>query len=433
MRRDFVRIWGSQIVSNLGDWVYPLAVAITLSQRLDGGSLARTMAFLVIAQVGSQSVFGALLAGSIVDRFSRRRVMIVADIVRALAVGSLLLTSTPSPLHFGVVAVCLGIFGSMFQPALLSSIPNVVDEERVVAANAVIGTTLHASIMLGPAIGALLVSTLGFAPAFAVNALSFAISALLLAGVRLPRPTKEEGQPWTPIEDLKEGTRYILRSPLVRGMMISFGLLFLVAGGKPALEPVFVRDVLTPGGSLSARAWVLGLLTIAWGGGMVLGSAIAPALCKRWRRERLIGASVLVSGACILLGALVGIVPVVGAAWLIAGAGNGVVNVSLDSLLQERTPDEVRGRVFSALDAVVYGSYLLGALLVAEVGSRLPVSTAFVAIGVGFLAVGLLALRLIPVGQPHAVEETTLVALPDVDGTSSAPETTVPDLIATAE
>jgi hypothetical protein len=112
-QRSFVRVWLAQAVSNFGDFAYSLAVAVTVVERGEGVGVLATV--LIVQAV--PAVLMGLLGGPLVDRFSRRRLMIGADVCRALAVGSLLLADTPSSAHILVVAASLGTFGALFQPA----------------------------------------------------------------------------------------------------------------------------------------------------------------------------------------------------------------------------------------------------------------------------------------------------------------------------
>jgi MFS family permease len=392
--RRFLRFWGSQIVSNIGDWAYVLAVAVVLSQRLEGAGLARTMALMLAAEVAPSALFGILLAGPIVDRFPRRRLMVLADVARAVAVGSLLLVSAPTPLHFVLVAACLGLFRALFQPALMASLPGVVAEDQLVRANAVITGTFHLAVMVGPPIGALLVSSFGATAALAVNAISFVVSGILLLGLPSFRPAREDGDAWRPVADLAAGARYILRAPIARGVTIVMGLVLAFAAWKSPAEIVFVRDVLAQG-SLARLAGILGILTASWGSGMVLGSLLAPALSERIPRERLLGLCVGVVGGCFLVASrATGVAPVM-LCWAVAGTAGGLVNVSYETLLQEHTPDAFRGRVFATVEAAQDAAYLVGALGVAAIGVTNGAAM-FAASGIAFVGVGLVALSIMP-------------------------------------
>ena len=393
--RSYRRLWAAQGISNLGDWVYALAVAATLSDRVGGPQLATSLSILLIAQVAPAAVFGVLFAGPLVDRRSRRGLMIWADVLRAVAVGSLLVSPAPSPGHFYAVAAALGLFGAAFQPSLMASIPNVVPRDRVVAANALVAATYHLAVMAGPALGAFLVGALDPRPVFGLNAASFVLSAALIVGTRLPPPARPDAEA-APLRDLREGMRYILVTPLVRGVLVVTGIVMLAAATKAPLEPLFVRDVLTPQGDFADRARVLGMITTAWGLGMLLGSGGAPALARRWHREHLLPASIAVVGLAVLAVSRTTDFQTVLLAWLVAGAANSVGNVSYESLLQERTPDAFRGRVFAASEAVLDGSYLAGAFLAGMLGVWLGASGAFLVSGVILLSAAILARAVLP-------------------------------------
>ena len=135
----------------------------------------------------------------------------------------------------------------------------------------------------------------------------------------------------------------------------------------------------------------LGILTSAWGGGMVLGSFLAPAIAARLSRERAIAVAIAVAGGAFVMAAGATSVWPVALAWAVAGATSGLANVAYETLLQEHTPDGFRGRVFATVEAVQDAMFLAGALLVATVGAAGgfgPVGLAF--LGVAAVAVGVL-------------------------------------------
>jgi MFS family permease len=402
--RRFLRLWGAQVVSNVGDWAFVLAVAAALTARLDGADLARAMALVAASAVGPSALAGLLVAGSIADRFDRRRVMVVADLIRAGAVATLLLVPDPGILHVALVAVCLGLCQSVFQPSLMASLPHVVGKDQLVHANAVTTGTYHLSIMVGPAVGAILVATAGPASAFALNALSFVVSAALLARIPLGRAERAEADGWEPVRDLVEGARYIVRTPLTRGIAVVMGLALMLVAAKGPIEILVVRDRVTDG-SLGAVARALGVLTAAWGSGMVLGSLLAPAATAHASRERLLAAAAMVTGGCFLAANQLRSVLPVAALWLVAGAATGVANVAYETLLQERTPDGLRGRAFATTEAVQDLMYLAGALAIAAIG----VGGSFAPLGVAFVGVGLVTLGLL---VPPAATEPTAVREP---------------------
>lgn len=420
--RNFMRVWGAQGVSNLGDWVYALAVAATLASR--GGTraqVAQTLALLLVVQVGPAALCGFLFAGPLVDRFPRRTLMVVADVLRGLSVATLLFDPHPSPAHFYAVAVCLGVFGAVFQPALQSSIPNLVDPDRLVAANALVATTYQFAVMAGPALGGVLVASFAPRVVFSLNALSFGVSAAFLAFTQIPHAVRTHA--WEGLRaaksDLAEGFRYAMSSRLIRGIFIATTVVMLGAASKTPVEPLFVRQVLTQGADLARTAQVLGLITGAWGMGMLFGSFAAPALARRWPRERLLPVAIAVVGTLVLLVSRTTDFSTVLLAWLAAGSANAVGNVSYDSLLQEWTPDALRGRVFAASEAVLDSAYLAGAFLAGWLAGAYRASTALSVSGAILLLAAALGWILIPTRSTSAGAEPAPTAVPERASTTA--------------
>jgi predicted MFS family arabinose efflux permease len=411
----FMRVWAAQSVSNLGDWVYTLAVVASLAGR---GSSAHALAALLVAQVAPGAVAGAL-GGPLIDRFPRKALMIGSDVIRGLAVASLLVVGEPTLGHLYVVAACLGLFGSIFQPTLMASIPNFVPRERIVAANALVGATYNFAVMAGPVIGGLLVAGVGASWAFGVQTASFVISAALLLGVRFPKQERDASAV-SPARALVEGIKYALARPVIRGALIVIGLVMLAASIRSPLEPLFVIRIL----ELPPEA--LGLVGGVWGLGMVLGSVAAPAAARRWSREWLFAAAIGVVGLAVLGASRASILSSLLLLWLLSGFANGVGSVAYHSLLQERTPDAFRGRVMGASEAVLQGALLAGASASGWFGTHVGVRTTYAVSGFLFLGTALVCRALLgstpfrqtrrlqrpaaagePAAVPPAVESTT--------------------------
>jgi MFS family permease len=380
----FMRVWAAQSVSNLGDWVYTLAVVASLAGR---GSSAHALAALLVAQVAPGALSG-VLGGPLIDRFPRKALMIGSDVIRALAVGSLLIVGEPTLAHLYVVAACLGLFGSIFQPSLMASIPNLVPRERIVAANALVGATYNFAVMAGPVIGGLLVASMGTTSAFAVNAGSFAVSTALLVGVRFPKRDPEAAAD-SPARALVEGIKYALARPVIRGALIVIGLVMLASAIRSPLEPLFVIRI------LELRPEALGLIGGVWGLGMVLGSVAAPAAARRWSGEWLFATAIAVVGLSVLTASRASLLSTLLLLWVVSGFANGVGSVAYYSLLQERTPDALRGRVMGASEAVLQGALLAGASMSGWFGTNLGVRATYTISGFMFLGTALLCRSLL--------------------------------------
>jgi MFS family permease len=394
--RRFLRLWTAQIISNLGDWAYLIAVELGFAATLDPHQLVRATALFLGVEGLTSAAVGLTVAGPIVDRFPRRSVMIVADLVRCLAVTTLVLASDPTWLHVVAVAATLGAFRSMFHPAMMATVPDLVDGDSLVLANGFLTSTFHLAIMFGPAAGAGLVVAVGRQGAFALNAASFAVSALLLLGLRLPARAQEEREPFRPLADLREGARYLLHTPLARGIAIVMASVLLLLAGQGAFQIALVRDVLAPGGSDAATAAILGGMTACFGIGMVVGSLVSPWLSGRVRGWTLLVASLLVVTVTFVVVSQTSLVPLVLLAWGVNGLAGGCVNVTYETMLQVGTPERFRGRVFATVESGSDGAYVIGAAIVAAIGVGMNPSTALLVVGVCFLGVAGLAALVIP-------------------------------------
>jgi MFS family permease len=397
--RQFMRMWSGLAVSNMGDWVYGLAVAVILVRRT--GS-AHALAILLICQVG----FGALagfVCGPLIDRFSRKLLMALSDVFRALAL-IFLLFGSPSPIHYYLVAALLGIFEALFLPSFQASIPNLVPEESIVAANALTAVTFNFSVMIGPLIGGFLIAKLGIRSVILVDAASFVLSALLIWWTALSS-TRDEVEPSSAWTDLKDGIRYSFQTPLVRWIFLVTGVVMLGAAIKAPLEPLLVLR------TLGQPASSLGLVGGAWGLGMLFGSASAPSLTKRFSRQDVLWVSILFVGGAVLLASRAPTLTPVLLLWLVAGAGNALGTISYETLLQQETPNEFRGRVFAASEGVLNVCYLAGVAIAGGLGDLVGIRWGLTVAGAVFLCAGLLSQRLLsaPAGPGPDAHESVIL------------------------
>ena len=346
---QFGRLWLAQIASSMGDFIYSLAIAVTV---VDEGLGVSLLATILIAQAAPAAVVG-LLGAPLIDLTSRKRLMIVADVFRALAVGSLLLSESPSSAHILGVAACLGTFGALFQPALYASLPNLVSPRLLLTANATLSATFHLAVLVGPLVGALIATHADVAVAFAVNAATFVFSAVLLVAVRIPHVTSDERAAGG-LGALGEGLRHVAGSALVRGVAVTSGLAMFAASMRSPLEPAFILDDL--GGTIGA----VGTAVAAWGVGMLFGSCAVPALERRWGAAKLMTAGLAAMGVATAVASQAGDTTLLYVMWMLGGWGNALLTVAYETLLQQRTPDSLRGRVVAANEAVLDASLVAG-------------------------------------------------------------------------
>ncbi len=339
--RDYRQLYSGQIVSLLGDWFEFIAVQ-TLVFTLTNSGLA---AGLAIIASNLPAFFLVPIAGSFADRFDRRKLMIAMDLVRAGLALSLLLVRTADQIWMVYVFQTLSVtFASFFNPALNASIPNLVRRDQLLTANALSSATWGTMLAIGTFVGGIAVATVGNDIAFVLNSFSFFASAFFIWRIRgavnaKRPPTRAKLNPFA---DFVEGFRYARQRPQVFWLMLvkaGGGL----AGGVILLLTVFSFEVFDKG------AEGVGLLQFARGAGILVGPLIIGRLVrgKIGRAQTFIVLGFLSIGISYFL---FGLAPTIGLAMacvFCAHMGWGSNWTLSSALLQQLTPDYIRGRIFS--------------------------------------------------------------------------------------
>src|SRR5215475_931379 len=209
--RNFCRLWVAQIVSEIGDWFYTLAIYSLLLQLTGHAS---SVALALVLQVLPQTLIGPT-SGVVNDRISRKRVMITADLVRALIVISMLLVRSRSMVWLVYPLLLFEtIMAAFFEPARSSVISNITLRKDVIIANTLGSTTWSMNLVFGVMLGGIVAALLGRDAVFILNALSFLLSALFIAGMHFAEPHAEASGPLRmrdlfDYSQIREGVRYI--------------------------------------------------------------------------------------------------------------------------------------------------------------------------------------------------------------------------------
>jgi MFS family permease len=373
----FMRLWVGQGISFLGDAISMIAlvvlvVQITGSASAVGGALvARLLPTLA-----------SPLAGVLADRLDRRVVLVASDLARAALVVGLVFVRDLSVLY--LLVFLMGLARTLFNPTIRAALPSVVGGGDLTRANSLIGATFSISIAGGPALGGLLVATVGVDAAFLLDAATFLISAAFLSRIVLPRPQREEEEGFG--RELRAGLGFLARTRVPLAIVIGTFLTILTVNTTIPAEVFLAKE------TFGAGDVGYGLLVSVWGGGMALGSALMVALGGRVALVPLYLLSIF-AGALALVGT--GLAPVFVlalGALMVEGIATGIDNVATDTILQKRVPDAFLGRVF----AVRFLSYSAGEALALPVGGLLvdalgPRSTYLLA-GTATAAAGLLVL-----------------------------------------
>ncbi len=359
---NFRRMWLAQLISETGDWFYSLAVYDLLYQMTHSGE---AVAWAVIIQTLPWALMTPL-AGPIVDRFSRRRLMIVTDLCQGAVVLGLLLVRAPS--QVGLVYLLLGleiVFASVFEPARSALLPDIVGAGELLPANALATITWSAALMTGAALGGVVTAFFGRDVAVVANAASYFLSAALVWRIvavetHLAAPAPEQAAPSAPLRD---GMRYVAENSRILTLILAktgTGLL----GGSMVILVIYGERIFPLGGH---GVLAMGLLYAVRGA----GSGIGPLLGHRLTRGiepamwTLITASFFICAASFLALSWAPTLALALLALLAASLGGSNIWVMSTTLLQVHTASRFRGRIF-ALDfgawmlAVSVSNYLVG-------------------------------------------------------------------------
>lgn len=379
--RGYPELLTAQGVSRVGDSIHYIAL-VALIFSLTGSGLAVSGA--VVFEALPVLAFGAL-AGAVVDRLPRRRVMITADLARA-ALAVLMSQATAIPAIYAL-AFGLALGGVFHGPAYQSLVPAVVPARILGRANALTWSTVQSTHVLGAALGGSAIALVGASGAFLLNAATFLLSALLLLRVPEPAsPTSTVRQTRLRTE-ARQGVEFIRADPFIRQLLAVQLLAVLSVGGTGALLIVLATQ------QLGVDERDFGLLVAALGVGAVIGPLLFGRLIDRIDSPVLVFIPYLVRGVIDAALAFVTGFWIPAALLLLYGINTSTGGVAYTTLLQRRIPAEYRGRVFSAFNVVWQGGRLASLALAGVLVDALSVQILYIGAGVLLVLAGLLGLR----------------------------------------
>jgi MFS family permease len=361
--------------SGLGTWMATVALTVDVDRRTESTwwvSGLFMVTFLPTIVIG-------LAAGPLVDRLSRKRLLVVADLVRLVVF--LVLPFADSAALILVLAAAAGVANSFFRPAVLAGVPNLIDESELAAGTSLLQATDWLAAALGPVLGGAIVTTTGPHAVYLINAATFLFSAVLLLRIPARLLQSEQGITRGHWRDLVDGFAAFQRSQALRVVLFAFGFSMLSTG------LINVSEIFLATRSLHSNAFGYGLLWTATGVGLVLGSLVTSSLLEH-RKALDIYPIVFLPWAAGALGAAVSPnVWIAALAMVLAGFGNGVTFPMTVVIVQQSTSDALRGRAFTVIISV--HNALLGLAMVAagelsgSVGARWTyvLASAFLASG----------------------------------------------------
>ncbi|HEV3475789.1 MAG TPA: dTMP kinase [Actinomycetota bacterium] len=354
----FSRLYRAILVSSLGDWVGFLAV-VGLVTRIGGGRAGLAVSGVMLARLLPSIVFGPF-AGVLVDRFDRKRLMVIADVVRGIGYASLpLIPRLPWIFGMSFVIECLSL---LWTPARDAIIPNIVSRRQLSNANTVSLATGYGTLPLGGIVytaitggaialgsGVEYIRTTPESVALWLDALTFFFSAQMIRGLpaaRVGRPAKAGSlKAGEALADLREGVRFLKEHTFARAMTVGIVMAFTGAGAVMAVGPIFASDPAALGGG--PTAW--GILVTAVGLGLAGGMVFVGQVYKVFDKDVLFSATIMAGAAALILVAATPNITLAALATVVMGAAAGATWVTGYTLLHENVTDELRGRVFGSL------------------------------------------------------------------------------------
>ena len=346
----------STLGSSFGTLLAAIALAIDVKNRTNSGLWVGAVLVVDFLPI----VFVGLALGPLLDRLERRRLMVVADLVRAAVFCSLPFVGSAGAI-VGLAFVA-GLASGFFRPAVYAGLPNLVPEEDLPQANALMQTVENASWAVGPVIGGLVTAATSPHVAYWINGVSFLVSALLI--VRIPARLLQSATAltrghWT---DLRDGFAAVLASRRLLAVLVGWGIAGLGVGG------ISVSEVFIAKNTFDAGDFGYGLLFGGIGTGLVVGSFWSGAVTDRVGLARADGGALGVMFVGFGLGAISPNVWVAAACCVVGGIGDGVAIVCNALLVQTGARDEVRGRALTVLmsgtiTVQAVGTVLAGALM----------------------------------------------------------------------
>ena len=380
------------IGSTLGTLLAAVALVVDVKDRTDSGAWVSALFIVEFLPAVAVGLFFAPL----LDRLSRRATMITADLARAAVFCAL--PFTHSALQVVVLAGIAGLATGFFRPAAYAGLPNLVSENDLAAANALLQTAENASWAAGPVIGGVLVAAAGPHVAYWINAASFLASAALISGIPARLLQTAVAKTHGHLRDLREGLAFVLRSRPLRTVLVAWTLAMLAIAAINTTEVFLAKD------SFSAGDFGYGLLFGSIGLGLAIGSLGAGALVERRPVALVYGGGIVLNALGFLFAAVAPNVWVAAVCCVLAGIGNGAAVLCNALLVQRGAPDELRGRAFTVIMAVNYiafgGGFVAGGLLNDAYGARWVWGGSAIVLGVSGLVAYVLA-RGVPMRAPE--------------------------------
>jgi DHA3 family macrolide efflux protein-like MFS transporter len=384
-RRALGLLWLGQVVSHLGDSLF-LGSIVYLALEVTG---SKSKSGLLVATNFLPALALGLFAGAFVDRHDRRRVMIGADLLRAVAVGAIPLLYQLH--HLGTLALaaavfCLAVGTTVFNPAIKALYPEIVPLDRLTTAVSLFQISEYVALVAGPSLAVLLLPRLGMAHMFTADAVTFVFSAVCLTF--LPREARRRMHAVRDTQSLAAlapelvrevgvGLRAVRANPVLRVLLLLAALDNLFIMGLAYVgTPVLVKETLHL--DLKANMRAQGTLFL----GLALASAAFGLVGRKWPKGRVILIGIALDGLTFLPLALCRTLPQVQLALFVHAMAIPLIIIPRTVLIQQTVPGPLLGRTFALMNMTVFGMTAISSALVGALAERVAPQTLFVVFGV---------------------------------------------------
>ena len=346
---DMRRVFMAQVISYLGDWFSFVAI-IGLVDDLTG---SKFLVSLVVVAFSLPSFLASPIAGSMADRFDRRRILVFVSVIQVVAAFGLLFVGKDTVWLAFLAQSTISALAAVISPATEASIPNIArDNDELAAANSLLGSTWGVMLAVGAAIGGVFASVFGRDAAFIANGVSFALAAILFSRIKTPmqkdRDIETQRQRIRPIADMREAINHSRKDPVLMALIFS-KTTFAIGAGVVSQLAVLASDVFNGGDA--ARGLLIGVRGV--------GTGLGPLIAMRYTRGQL-GKVLLICGFAslafsgfYLVGAWMPTLWLTAIFVMLAHLGGGAQWTLSSYGLQLRSPDHIRGRILAGDFALV--------------------------------------------------------------------------------
>ena len=384
--QNIMLLWTGQLISHAGDSIYMIALPWLI---LDLTGSKSTTSLTIMSGYLPSILFG-LIAGTFADKYSRKMVMMMSDILRSifvLLVPISLIMGLTSPVLIGVITFIVATLATPFYPARDSLIPDIVPQNQLASANSIISTSGQMAHLLGPFLAGVLVSIVGITHLFTIDALSFSASLICISFLKIPRKENYERTQQSHSELIKSGIKYIsIKKEIGALIFVSTINNFFIMGLAIIGIPVFVREV------LDNQFTTLAILETSMATGMILGSIIIWRFLKGINPVRILLLGFVLDG---LTYCLIYFTQTNFTAYLflfIHGIGIPMITISRTLIVQLSVDNQFRGRIFSLINMSVMGTTAISVVAMGFILELLSVQLIFLIFGMLAAACSLLGI-----------------------------------------